>query len=209
MKNISFFILVFGLFFLDCIHNNESKVIDNKETLKNKEEIQILIRKTLNWANSNNSFDLLPAIADDKDSLFIGFDFEKIKTNLEVLKSTGLFSSEFIENYNRIILTLDKKIRNKELNDWQVGELQPFSFAFDINPWCYCQEIPDENPWSRVEISEINLDNNRGELNWTWAKTDWSDSFLYSFRVTKEDGIWKIDYMQGFDYEESTKDNGI
>jgi hypothetical protein len=182
------------------------KVNFNKPEDSDKEEIQKLIRQALSWANSNNSFELLPAIADKNDSLYIGFDFEKLKRNLIKLEEIKFFSRDFIENYHRIILTIDTKIKTKEFGDWEVGEMQPFSFSYDINPWCYCQEIPENNPWNRVDINIIKINNKQGELTWSWAKSDWtSGDFKNYFKVIKEDGRWKIDYLAGFDYDESIK----
>ena len=201
MKYIRLFILILGLIFVGCKQKNVSKASNDN----NKDKIQDLIRKTLIWADSQNTIDLLPAIADNHDSLYIGFNFDVLRLNLKKLKETNFFSNEFIDNYNRIILTLDKKIKNKEFDGWLKGEIQPFGFANDFNPWCYCQEIPDNNPWKRVEINIIKLDNAKGELTWKWAKSDWSDNFKYKFMVVKKDGRWEIAYMQGFDYNESIK----
>jgi hypothetical protein len=211
MKNLGILIVI-GLIFFGCNQKNESKAsIDNRvEDTKSmgfsndKDEIQNLIRQALMWADSDKTVDLLPAISDSIDSVFVGFDLNKHKLNLKKLEETNLFSDEFIDNYNQIILTLDKKLKNKEYNDWMVGELQPFNFSNDINPWCYCQELPydNPNPWSLVEITILKLDNNRGELTWTWGKIEWRD-IQYKFRVTKEDNKWKISYMKGFDYDES------
>jgi hypothetical protein len=200
------------MFSFGCTQKTESKVsindsivnIESNSSSGDVDEIRNLIRLALCWADSQKSMDLLPAVTDNNDSIYIGFDFNIHKLNLEKLKETDLFADEFIDNYNQVIITLDKKLKNKEYDDWLAGELQPFNFSNDINPWCYCQELPYDkpNPWSLVEISIINLDKFKGELTWTWGKTEWRD-IQYDFNVTKEDGKWKISYMKGFDYEES------
>lgn len=214
MRYLKLQILIFGLIFFGCNQRNESKTVtdsttDNSQLIDNSEdktEIQNLIRQVLNWADTKNSIDLLPAISDSTDSIYIGFDMNKLKLNLDKLKETNLFSKEFIDNYNRTILTLDKNIKDKVYYDWLVGEMQTFGFSNNFNPWCYCQEIPydDPNPWDLVEVTIIKLDKEKGELTWTWGKTDWRD-IEYNFRVVKEDGKWKISYMKGFDYDENIK----
>lgn len=187
---------------LSCNQRAANSTINESD----KEEIQKLIRQTLSWANSNKSIELLPAMPDKNDSLYIGFDLDSLKLNLLKLKATNFFSQNFIENYQQIILTLDAKIKKKEFEDWEVGEMQTFSFSFDVNPWCQCQEIPENYPWSRVNINIIKLNKQNGELTWSWSNLDWpSDDFKYYFRVVKEDGKWKIDYLSGFDYNESIK----
>jgi hypothetical protein len=134
-----------------------------------------------------------------------------LKVNLEKLRAANFFSAGFIENYNQIILTLDKKFKNKEFGKWSTGELPPFSFANDVSPWCDCQ---DNLSWDLVEVKIINLNNEKGELYWTWGKSElngdasWK-AFSYKFGVEKENGKWKISYLQGFDFKESTRKDGL
>jgi hypothetical protein len=124
---------------------------------------------------------------------------------------TNFFSVEFIENYNQIILTLDKKIKNKEFDKWYTYELPTFHFANDIDPWTLCQDVPYDkpNPYDFVEVKVIKLEKEKAELNWTWGKLDlnsdkgWKE-FTYKFHVVKENSNWKISYLQGFDFKDST-----
>lgn len=219
MKNIRLSTLILGLIFLGCTQKKESNgstvrlgdCITTGVTSNDKEEIQKLIRQVLNWSDSGNSIDLLPALTDSEDSLYIGFDLKKHKANLEKLRKTNFFTNEFIENYNNIILTLDRKIRNKEMEEWAVGDLPRFAFANDASPWTFCQDIPYDtpNPFDLIEVEIIHLDSEKGELNWKWGKPELNDDiewkeFRYKFRVAKENEKWKIDYLQGFDFNEGT-----
>jgi len=209
-KNIiAFFVLtVLGISSCVCIQNSQKtgKRTVNFEVAdvqKDKAEIQKLIQQVLSWSESKESIDLLPVLTDSKDSIYIGFDMDKLKENLYKLKVAGFFSTEFIENYKQIILTLDKKLRNNEYYQWLVGDLPPFKFANGIAPWCLCQGFSFEQ-FDDVEIIEI--DNKSGELMWKWKRgSDWMN---FKFRVVKEENKWKISYMQGFDYKESTKKDG-
>src|ERR1700743_1403118 len=76
---------------------------------KDQAEIRTLVRNMLKWSDSKNDIQLLPAL--EKDSICIGFDFDKLNQTLEKLKKTGFFANEFIDNYSLIIHTLDKKIK--------------------------------------------------------------------------------------------------
>jgi hypothetical protein len=227
MKYLRFGLVILALCLFSCNQDNEhkesrvkesavkintSQTIKSSGTSKDKQEIQALIRKVLNWADSKNSIDLLPALTDNKDSIVVGFDLEKLKANLEILKATNFFSSGFIENYNQIILALNSGIRNHKYDKWPAGELPTFSFANDVDPWCDCQ---DNFSWSLVEVKAINLNSENGELCWTWGKSEldksvdsWKD-FAYKFNVVKENDRWKISYMQGFDFKESIRKDGI
>ncbi|MFI5137529.1 MAG: hypothetical protein ACHQIM_06855 [Sphingobacteriales bacterium] len=226
MKYLRFGTAILALFLFSCSHNSErkesplkikaTKTLKSPEISNDKQEIQILIRKALNWSESKNSINLLPVLTDSKDSICVGFDLEKLNVTLEKLKATNFFSSRFVDNYSQIILTLDKKIKNNEFEKWSVSELPTFSFANDVDPWCLCQDVPYDkpNPWDLIEVKVIKLNDEKGELYWTWGKPelngspDWKD-FTYKFEVEKENGKWKISYLQGFDFKESTRKDGI
>lgn len=213
MKYITLLSLTLSLMHLGCTHSSKpntsakTTVETTKlpDTVYDKNEIRSLTRQVLKWGDSKNEIDLLPALS--KDSICTGFDFNKLNQNLEKLKKTGFFADEFIDNYSQIIHTLDKKIKNNELEKWNVYELPPFAFANDSSPRCSCQ---DNLPWDNVEVQVVKLDDKKGELTWNWGKTDadtdqsWKD-FAYKFKVVKVNGKWKISYLQGFDYEESIK----
>jgi hypothetical protein len=208
MKYFGLTTLILGLTFYSCGHNNpktdksekQSEGLEANEVSKNREEIQKLIRQVLIWSDSKESIELLPALSDSKDSIYIGFDLDKLKANLDKLRQTGFFATEFIENYNQIVRTLDRKLRNKEFEEWLVGDLPTFNFVNDINPWCLCQGFSPED-FDDMEI--VKIDNKSGELNWKWKKdSSWKD---FRFRVVKENNQWKISYMEGFDFKESIK----
>ncbi|MFI5158177.1 MAG: hypothetical protein ACHQF4_04885 [Sphingobacteriales bacterium] len=193
--------------------DNKSDLVDNKSDLViDKKEIQLLIGNVLLWAESKKAPGLTPVITDSKDSLCIGFDDEKIKANLEIFKSTGYFSVEFIDNYGQILQTLEKEMKDKKFAPWFTNELPPFNFANDVDPWSDCQDVPYDTPnvYNLVEVHVVSLNKEQGELYWTWGglKPDTDPSwkeFKYKFRVKKEDNRWKISYLEGFDFKESVK----
>lgn len=207
MKLLLLLNLIFGILILGC-KQAENKTtllteINNSNTLDDKEQIKNLIRQVLKWSDSKNTIDVLPFSVDSKDSACNGFDIDKLKSNLDQLRRTNFFSEEFIQNYNKIILTLDKKIKRNEFEKWYPNsELPPFPFANDLNPWCECQDNMD---WNLVEIKIISLTKNKGELYWYWGNLspevnmDWK-GFKSIFKVIKEEGKWKITYMHGFDF---------
>lgn len=185
-----------------------TKIVVTSDTAKDKREIRALIRKVLN----DHPIDVLPAIFDRKDSLCKGFDMAILKSNLDKLKASNHFSATFIENYKQIILTLDKKIKSKEFLPWHTGELPTFMFANDVDPWTLCQDVPYDEPnaFDYVEVIPVKLEGDKGELVWKWGNLrsdqnpEW-EKFSYKFNVEKENGLWKVSYLQGFDFKESTK----
>lgn len=216
MRNIKIVLLIIGLILSAC---NKTETKSNLSTDKNlsslesdKKQIQILIREVLNWSNSKKCIDLIPVISDSKDSIYIGFDLVKHKKNLEQLKQTNLFAEEFVENYNQIILTLDNGLKNGHYDSWQINELPSFGFVNDVNPWCLCQDVPYDkpNPYDFVEINIV--DSKKGEVEWKWGiqylngdSDNYWKNFTYKFRVIRENDKWKISYLSGFDFNESTK----
>jgi hypothetical protein len=122
-------LLIIGLTLISCNQRNHSanatEIQTGKLTIsqntKDKEEIKLLIQQVLNLADSKNSIDLLPVMTDSKDSIYIGFDIDKLKKNLEKLKATNFFATEFIDNYYQIITTLDQGLRSGKYEKWFVG----------------------------------------------------------------------------------------
>jgi hypothetical protein len=204
-----FLILVLGLAF--CCYNQPVDAREIGAGEKNEGEktaIRQLIRQTLSWAAHERSISLFPALKNEAGSAYTGFDLDKHRQNMQELTLTGFFAPEFIGNYNKIYLTLDKKLRNGEL-EWLVGELPPFGNG--ANPWCNCQDVPDDeaDPWNFIEVEVISLDSDRGELRWKWGNSG-SDAdaggkvFAYRFDVVKDAGRWKIAYLEGFDFHTFT-----
>ena len=214
MKHFKLATLIFGFLVFNCNQagTKTTSLVEEKLASLSDDKVQIqnLIRQVLAWANSKNSINLIPVINDSKDSIYIGFDLKKHKQNLEKLKATNFFSTEFIENYNQIILTLDKGLKNGYYETWLVGDLPTFVFANGHNPWCNCQDNLD---WNKVEVKVIFLNAVRGELDWFWGKlnagthSSWRD-FKYKFKVVKENDKWKITYLTGFDFKEGTRKDG-
>jgi hypothetical protein len=222
--------LIFGIFIIEvalfgCRGNERSQTSTPRaDTTKQKKspvmangendtaEIQSLVRNMLIWSDSKNVIELVPAITNGKDSIYTDFDLNQLNTNLEKLKATGFFSTEFLDNYNQIILTLDKEMKDKKFAPWSTGELPPFNFANDVDPWCDCQDVPYDSPDARalIEVGVISLKDQEGDLFWKWGKLgpevskDWRD-FRYKFKVKKEAGKWKISYLEGFDFKDSIK----
>ena len=220
MKIFKLWTIIIGLTLIGCNQfkqrssqtKTQTKRLMSDSKDKDKEEIKKLIREVLNWADSKTYIDLLPMITDSKDSIYLEFDLKKHKLNLLKFKEANLFSIEFLDNYDRIILTLNKRLKNNDYEQWLVGYLPTFNFSADANPWCLCQDVPFDkpNPWDLIEIETISLEDGKGEFNWKWGKleqntdSEWK-KFEYRFRVVKENSTWKISYLQGFDFNASIR----
>jgi hypothetical protein len=174
------------------------------------EQIQNLIRKVLKWGDSLQ-VGLLPGVVDSKRRVISSLNLGKHKLDLGQLHASGLFAAEFIENYNKVILTLDKRLRNGK-QQWLDGDQPDFGFYRGVNPWCGCQDVPYDkpNPLDFVEVNVLNKGTSTIEATWHWGKLpvdsdpNWKD-FSYKFRAIKENGEWRIIYLEGFDFTEALK----
>ncbi len=206
--------LILAFLFFGCNQTDKKPnfILEEKTVadINDKEQIQNLIRKVLIWSASENTIDLVPVITDGRDSIYTGFNFDIHKLNLDILRQTDFFAEEFIENYNQIILTLDKGLKNGTYEQWMVNDLPTFIFSNDHSPWCNCQ---DNDDWNKVQVRVIKLTDKEGELVWTWGyliadtHLGWDD-FSYEFKVIKENDKWKISYLRGFDFKESIRKDG-
>ncbi|HWZ14935.1 MAG TPA: hypothetical protein VNW95_06820 [Mucilaginibacter sp.] len=185
----------------------KAKAPATSDTTKDKQQIQTLIRNLLIWAENHKGVpDLLPVVINRQDSMVTSFDLSKLNGVDDSLKTTGFFSKEFINNYNEIIQVLAKKMKEKKIAPFSTGEIPPFGFDTEADPWCDCQDVPYDSPnaYSLVDVHIIELNNESGKMYWTWGSLpkavspDWR-TVTYKFNVTKEDGKWKISYLQGFD----------
>jgi len=217
MKPFVILILLLSLILTSChqvnkkvipIEKQSESLISNKD-LNDEDVIEKLIIQVLNWADSKSSFGLLPVMMDSTQTIYIGFNLEKHKENLFILKETGLFASEFIENYNQIILTIDHGLRTGKYEQWLVGDLPTFIFANDYSPWWNGQER-----FSTVhgKIEKIKFDEGQGEFYFICGdktnECEGLENYKMKFKVIKEDKKWKISYLQGFDFKESTRRDG-
>jgi hypothetical protein len=201
MNRISLFTLILALSLPSC---------SGKQTATSTEkQVENLIKQVLIWADSDNSINLLPVLTDSKDSIYIGFDLEKHRENLNKLEATDFFTLEFIENYNQIILALDKGLRTGEYDVWLVGSLPTFIFANDYSPWWNGQE---RFLIEKGIIEQINSDNNNGEFYFICGDKqngcEGLENYKMKFSVIKKDNKWKISYLQGFNFKESTRKDG-
>lgn len=217
MKSFVSGTLIAGLIFSDYNQTNaasehKTKQATTSNASKDRLEIQTLIRRALNWSQSRESIGLLPLAIDKKGKFYSGFDLARHNQNLEKLKATKLFATEFINNYNQIILTLNKRFKKGDYGKWLVGDLPGCDFATNADPWSGCQDVPYDkpNPFDFLQIEIIKLDGVKGDLNWKWGNlphgtnSDWS-KYKYRFRVVKENNQWKIAYLEGFDFKKSIK----
>lgn len=164
---------------------------------KDEEKLQILIRQFYRWHETKSSgIDFSPIQREKLDTTYVCLDLQQHEERLEELKQTNFFSAQFLNNYNKLALTIDERLRNKKLQ-WVIAEMPPFGNG--ANPWCNCQDNPDEY-WQKITLNNMKFDKDTASFSWTWG-----DDFEYKVKAIKENGNWKISYLQGFDFDEFFK----
>jgi len=166
-----------------------------------KAEVRDLVIQVLKWHERNGVFNGFVPIFNANDSLAIGMDLKVLQDALDNFAESKLFDKEFINNYSNIVTSIDKKIKNREIV-FMDGDMPPYAGA---NPWCNCQDYPYANPWDKIDVKFVNIDNDDAVLTWTWGDSDWSKYFKYKVKAKKIKGAWKISYLEGFDFDEMTK----
>jgi hypothetical protein len=204
MKTKALTLLLITILFVSCNNsktNTTTKISTEKIGENDKEQIEKLIKNVNAWGDSKNGFSGITYYTiDDKTGICTGVDIKKHQLELNKLKKCGYFSEAFIENFNQIGLKLDQMIKTKEILNWKPNEeIGPFG---NSSPWCDCQEGGD---MKKIIINIITLNDQIGSLSWTWSEPEYSKGFEYQFKVLKENGKWKIAYLEGFDFERNTK----
>ena len=155
-------------------------------------ELTVFIRNVYKWKETKSSSDDFYPKSDTKDSLYIGIDWLAQAKRQKELEATNFFSKEFLDNYNKIATTIDKRLKDGSFS-WLVGDLPPF--GNDANPWCNCQDSPDDY-WKIITISNIKTTNSDVSFFWSF-----DNQMFYRAVASNANGSWKIKYLQGFDYK--------
>jgi len=163
-----------------------------------KQQLETLIRKTYEWIETKNLVSDFDPVENKKGTQYVGVNLKAHNKKLSELKNSNFFSQQFLDNYNKIALAIDANLKNKK-TEWLVGDLPPF--GNDSNPWCNCQDYPDAY-WKTMTISNLKIDKNNAVFNWNWSL---KDNFKYRVKAVKENGIWKIAYLEGFDFKSYTQ----
>ncbi|MBU3744857.1 MAG: hypothetical protein FGM61_10015 [Sediminibacterium sp.] len=181
----------FFLLFISC-QSNSSFTIENQTQFSEQDSIAIvsLMHSMYQWEDSVKHFDNFPLVEDASKNTYLGIDFDKQRNNETMLANSTYFSSQWITQYHQLASTIDSLLA-KKIYEWPVGEM--CSFTTDVNPWWEAQDVPENFPWS-ISIEAIQYDGREVSFLTRW----WKDK-TYAMRCIKEQGGWKISYLQGFD----------
>jgi hypothetical protein len=203
LRNSYFLVVILSvvILFMECtgIQVPEKKDTINKQNNRmvakptDSLELTMLIRKLYKWHETTkmkyNGFNALKQ--SPSDTLYTSIDLEENKKAIEELKESGFFTDSFLNDYRNIAIRMDKELKDGS-SLWPDGELS--TFGDDSDPWCNCQDFPVDKYWEIIKLTDIHINNNTAKFSWTWG-----GDFYYNVKALKEEGNWKISYLQGFD----------
>jgi hypothetical protein len=217
MNKSLIFALTISLFFYRNIQTVNCQTVKSKTVSYNSKEHQkllLLVRNLYKWKETTDERNYEFYSLDNKnpkDTLVHGLDMKWNQKRIVEFKRTGFFSTGFIENYNRIAITIDKNLKNGDLKWFTYEGLSPF--GGDSNLWCDCQDTPIDKHWNFITLKNLKFNKKVATFYWVWGLNSQSwrgdpKSFgehKYKVKAIKENGVWKILYLQRFDFEELTK----
>lgn len=164
-----------------------------------KQQLETLIRKTYEWIETKKTKIDFDVVANKKGDKYVELNTKTHQKIVDELKKSNFFAQQFIDNYNKIGLKIGDNLKTKKM-EYFVGELPPY--GSDSNPWCDCQDNP-EAYWKTLKLNDLKIQNNKATFYWTW--TEWKETPKYKVTAVKENGIWKIAVLDGFDYKSFTE----
>jgi hypothetical protein len=187
-KLISIISIGMIIFCLGCNHLSSSEAKSNEDNADSI-EISNLLREVYKWYIPNESQIYFDVIV--KDSFQVGIDTLKLQNAIIILEGSNYFSSDFIKNYERIGMAVDNKLKNGKY----YNEIN-FSFQ-DADIWTSSQE-DESNLWKILKIKDLQI--NKVEASLKWYRED-NKEFGYLVKMKKENGKWRISYLEGLDYK--------
>lgn len=202
MKKFSFILILIIL--VGCKQQSKSGQTANtdlqntsNEVLNDSLSLQNLIRSMYQWESTKRlQKDFLPAEIAQDESFFHNLDMANHEKSLKEITDSGFFTADFINQYDRLGQLINHYLTER-IFIWQSGEIPPFSSgAYD---WCNCQDTPSEDFYNNITIKNIIIADNIAVFSWLWnAGQEWDD-VSYQVKARKENGIWKILSLQGFE----------
>ncbi len=124
--------------------------------------------------------------------LYSGIDLNKKQKVIKRLKRTGLFADDFLNNFRKIAMRMDKELRDGS-SKWPAGESSPF--MNDVDVWDACPNSPADDYWSIIKLTDVEI--NQDEASFNCTCNDGEDN--YKAKAKKQGGKWRISYLEGFD----------
>jgi hypothetical protein len=189
---LSVLILSAGIYLTGCNfsgNDEESQTAFDSTAVKDSAEIVEVLKNTYQWYETRSK--LFDFTLKYQNGICVGVDQEAEKNRVAELQQTNLFDPAFIETYNRISAKIDASIKSDTVKYYEGDGMELEWISAD--PWCNCQDSP-EKYWETLTIKEWARTGDEATVKWTWG-----DDFVYTVKLRKTEGVWKISSLEGFD----------
>ena len=187
---ITFFLAILALFWFGCGRADKSAAAP-LEINQDSITLTDLVINVYAWREKVNHQEDFTVMADDSDTAYTGIDWKAFDAHLSSLVESAYFHTQFIDNHKKIAQQIDDDLKKGKIV-WLVDDISPFGNG--ANPWCNCQDYPNEY-WKIITLVDLKIDNEKANFSWTWG-----NGFYYKASAIKESGVWKISYLEGFDF---------
>jgi hypothetical protein len=188
--------------FLICCTSQTRKKSNESERLYsvNIDSIELtkLTRQVYEWHMNNRINDFPYKFEVNQDSIFTGIDWEKYQNNIQLIENTGFFIRDFLKKHKTIAMTLDSSIKKADITWRNIYDGIPL-WDTNADDWCGCQDYPD-NYWDFLKIDSLTINTDYANFIWIWDQELKIDSHTYKLTARKENGNWKINSLEGFNY---------
>ncbi|MBX3162932.1 MAG: hypothetical protein KF900_00495 [Bacteroidetes bacterium] len=197
MKKTVFTILT--ILCLTSCDNSANK--ENTQSIINADSIELttLVRDVYEWHETKYRKNGFP-FKHNTDSIFTGVDWDTYAKEMAVFKKTNFFSESFFAKHRALAMSTDTSIKQTSIEWRNVKDGIPI-WETDADDWCNCQDYPD-NYWTFLLLKDITIKHDTATFKWTWDNNGNNDEFFsnheYEMKAVKENGTWKISYMEGF-----------
>ncbi|MFV0606639.1 MAG: hypothetical protein ACK5NK_12435 [Niabella sp.] len=214
MKNrnqLFVFFLIFGcMLFVGCGNGNrhpaenvqvllmqEDTVLKQSEymagSVADSTSLLQLTKKLYEWEEASGYIgDFSPLQHEKTDTIYAGLNMAQHQQRMQELKATGFFSESFLNNYNKIAVTINNGMTAGTIR-WNVGELPPFGNG--ANPWCNCQDVPDRF-LDKIRIRNLTFKKDTAAYRWSWGNGGGG-----LIKAIRENDEWTILYLDGFNFD--------
>jgi hypothetical protein len=201
-KKSFIWVFISAIFLTNCTHPSSSKFGDqpDKQMISNTDstELNLLVRNIYKWHFSKPSNDFPYKFGSPTDSIFSGIDWAAYDRNIEDLRRANFFSKSFFAQHRGIAMSLDSSIKQASIKWRNINDGIPI-WDTGADDWCACQDYPADY-WNTLTLHEFKFKQDTVIFYWTWGHKSGIQANKYTLKAIKEDGTWKITYMEGFKY---------
>ena len=185
-------------FFCEDFHNHNNYIVPShaiqylvspeEGNIPNSDSVELLtLGQKLFWWRAKDKLEDFPIII--QDNLYKGINWELHNKKLHALISTGFFSKSFLEAYDKLALEIDKYIKISK-DKSALNGIPDFDLEADV--WCSCQ-------FNLTYSKPIKISNLRVAADSASFRITFDYDFQISAKAIKENKIWKISSLEGFE----------